>query len=104
MDLSKAFDCITHDLLIAKLSAYVLNGNALKYIYMCFKNCKQCSCVNNVCNEFKDIISVVLQGSVVGFMLFNAFLNDYFFCIRKASVHNFANDNTLSSFEILLRC
>ena len=31
-------------------------------------------------------------------MLFNAFLNDFFFYIRKASVHNFAVDNTLSSF------
>ena len=31
-------------------------------------------------------------------MLFNAFLNDFFFCIRKASGHNFADDNTLSSF------
>ena len=29
-------------------------------------------------------------------MLFNAFLNDFFFCIRKASVHNFADDNALS--------
>ena len=32
MDLSKAFDCIPHDLLTAKLSAYGRNGNALKYI------------------------------------------------------------------------
>ena len=32
-------------------------------------------------------------------MLFNVFLNVFFFCIRKASVHNFAEDNTLSSFE-----
>ena len=31
-------------------------------------------------------------------MLFNAFLNDFFFYIRNASVHNFADDNTLSSF------
>ena len=31
-------------------------------------------------------------------ILFNAFLNDFFLCIRKASVHNFAGDNTLSSF------
>ena len=31
-------------------------------------------------------------------MLFNAFLNDIFFCIRKASVHSFSDDNTLSSF------
>ena len=53
---------------------------------------------NNVRSDFKDIISGVPQGSIVGPMLFNAFLNDFFFCIRKASVHNFADDNTLSSF------
>ena len=40
------------------------------------------------CN-FKDIISGVPQGSIIGPMLFNAFLKDFFFCIRKASVHNF---------------
>ena len=38
MDLSKAFDYITHDLLIAKLSSYGLNGNAMKYIYTYLKN------------------------------------------------------------------
>ena len=92
MDLSKAFDCIPHDLLIAKLSAYGLNGNALKYIYTYLKNRKQCVRVNNVCSDFKDIISGIPQGSIVGPMLFNAFLNDFFFCIRKASVHNFAGD------------
>ena len=62
------------------------------------KNRKQCVRVNNVCNDFKVIISGVPQGSIVGPMLFNAFSNDFFFCIRKASVHNLADDNTLSSF------
>ena len=98
MDLSKAFDCIPHDLLIAKPSAYGLNDNALKYIYTYLKSRKQCVCVNNVCSDFKDISLGVPQGSVVGPMLFNAFLNNFFFSIRKASVHNFADDNTLSSF------
>ena len=98
MDLSKAFGCIPHDMLIAKLSAYGLNGNAPKYIYTYLKNRKQFVRVNNVCSDFKYIISGVPQGSIVGPILFNAFLNDFFFCIRKASVHNFADDNTLSSF------
>ena len=98
MDLSKAFGCIPHDMLIAKLSAYGLNGNAPKYIYTYLKNRKQFVRVNNVCSDFKYIISGVPQGSIVGAILFNAFLNDFFFCIRKASVHNFADDNTLSSF------
>ena len=98
MDLSKAFGCIPHDMLIAKLSAYGLNGNASKYIYTYLKNRKQFVRVNNVCSDFKYIISGVPQGSIVRPILFNAFLNDFFFCIRKASVHNFADDNTLSSF------
>ena len=94
MYLPKAFDCIPHDLLIAKLSAYGLNGNALKYIYTYLKNRKQCVRANNVCSDFRDIISGVPQGSVVGPILFNAILNDFLFCISKASVHNFADDNT----------
>ena len=53
MNLSKAFDCIPHDLLITKLSAYELNGDALKYIYTYLKNRKQCVRVNNVCSDFK---------------------------------------------------
>ena len=57
MNLSKALDCSPHDLLIAKLSTYRLNDNALKYMYMYLKNRKQCVRVNNVCGDFKDIIS-----------------------------------------------
>ena len=57
MGFSKAFDCIPHDLLIAKPSAYGLNGNALKYIYKYLENRKQCFCVNYICSDFKDIIS-----------------------------------------------
>ena len=66
MDLSKAFDCIPHDLLIAKVSGYELNGNALKYIHTYLKNRKQCVCVNNVCSDFKGIILGVPQGSIIG--------------------------------------
>ena len=84
MDLSKTFACILHDLLIAKLSAYGLNGNALKYIYTYLKNRKQCVCVKNICSDFKDKISGVQQDSIVGPMLFNAFLN-YFFLLHQKS-------------------
>ena len=73
MDLSKGFGRIPRNFLIAKLSAYGLNGNALKYIYTYWKNRKQCVCVNNVCSDFKNIILVVPQGSMVGPIVFNAF-------------------------------
>ena len=94
-DLSKAFDCIPHDFLIAKLSAYRLSSDSLCYIYSYLKDHKQCVQINNKQSEFDAIISAVPQGSIFGPILFNIFLNDFFFFIPKAFVHNFADDNTV---------
>ena len=46
-DLSKVFDCIPHDLLIAKLEVYSLGEKALSYIYSYLTNRNQCFCINN---------------------------------------------------------
>ena len=103
-DLSKAFDFIPHDLLIAKLSAYGLGSDSLCYIYSyLFKDRKQCVEINNTQSKFDTIISGVPQGSIFGPILFNIFFNDFFFFIPKAPVHNFADDNTLCSFAKTLR-
>ena len=96
-DLSKAFDCIPHDLLIAKLSAYGLSSDSLCYIYSYLKDRKQCVQINNKQSEFDAIISGVPQGSIFGPILFNIFFNIFLFFIPKASVRNFADDNTLCS-------
>ena len=53
---------------------------------------------NNGYIGFEEIISGVSQGSIVGPILFNAFINDSFYDVENASVHNFADDNTLSCF------
>ena len=98
MDLSKAFDCIPHDLIIAKLAAYGFDKNMICYIYSYLKSRKQCVSVNNIKSTFEEIISGVPQGSIVGPILFNIFFNDFFYFILVASAHNFADDNTLSSF------
>ena len=98
MDLSKAFNCIPHDLLIAKLDSYGLDGNLLKYVNSYLGNRKQCVRINNINSAFNDIISVVPQGSVVGKILFDAFFNDYFFFIQHAKAHKFADESTLLSF------
>ena len=98
MRLSKAFDCVPHDLLIAKLEAYGINENLLTYIDSYLSNRKQCARINNVTNGFETIISGVPQGSIVGPLLFNCFFSDFFHFIEKASVHNSADDNTLSMF------
>ena len=68
------------------------------YIYYYFSNRKQCVRINNVNSRFQNVISGVPQGSIVGPTLFNCFFNDFFYFIDKASVHNFADDNSLSAF------
>ena len=98
MDLSKAFDCIPHDLLIAKLAANGFEEKTLLYIYSYLENRKQCVKINNINSNFQTIKSGVKQGSIVGPILFNIFFNDFFFFLCNVSVHHFADNNTLSSF------
>ena len=98
MDLSKAFDCISHDLIIAKLAAYNIDDTALKLIFSYLKNRKQCVRINNTYSNFENIITGVPQGSIVGPLLFDFSINDLFFFIESSSIHNFADDNTLSAW------
>ena len=78
MDLYKAFNCIQHDLIIAKLAAYDLDDTALKLIFSYINNRKQCVRINNTDSNFKNIISGEPQGSIVGPLLFDFSINDFF--------------------------
>ena len=98
MDLSKTFDCVPHDLLLAKLAAYGIDDNLIHYIHSCLLNRKQSVCINNILSEFNKAISGVPQGSIVGPILFNCFFNDFYYFIKNANVHNLADDNTLTTF------
>ena len=98
MDLSKAFDCIPHDLIIAKFAAYGFKRETLRLIYSYLKGRKQSLKINNTYSDYNEIISGIPQGSIFGLVFFNLSINDLFFFIGKASMHNFADDNTLSAW------
>ena len=61
-------------------------------------NRKQSVCINNILSEFNKVISDVPQGSIVGPILFNCFFNDFYYFMKNVNVHNFADDNTLTTF------
>ena len=93
-DLSKAFDCIDHELLIAKLHAYGFDNDALKFIYSYLKGRKQRTKINSSYSSFAEILFGVPQGSILGPLLFNAYICDLFYDIDDLDFASFADDNT----------
>ena len=63
MDLSQAFECIPHDLLVTKLHAYGLSMDAITFIYSYMKRRKQGVKINDTESLFKILLSGMLQGS-----------------------------------------
>ena len=102
-DLSKAFDCIHHDLLVAKLDAYSFNRDTVAYIYSYLKNRKQFVRINGTQSYFGDIISGVTQGLILGPVLYNLFFNDFFYFILLATAHNFADEHTLACYSKIIQ-
>ena len=97
-DLSKAFDSIPYDLLIAKLSAYNFRDEALSCIYLYLTNHRQCVCINNSHSQLETLISGVSQGSILGLIVFNQSINDLFFFGTLASLYKCADGNDLFAF------
>ena len=70
-DLSKAFDCLHHELLIAKLYAYGFDITSLEYIYSYLTRREHRTKVNNSFSEWTYITHGIPQGSILGPLLFN---------------------------------
>ena len=93
-ELSKAFHCICHDLLSAKLNAYGLFLPALKLITDYLQNRKQRTKIRSIYIDWEDIVSGVPQGSIRGSLLFNIFLCDLFREYENNCFANYADDTT----------
>ena len=105
-DLSKAFDCLSHELIIAKLYAYGLSKNSLKLISDYFSDRKQRTKIRESYSNWREILIGVFQGSIFGPLGFNIYLNDLFYLSNSLEISNYADDNSpyetgLSNDEVI---
>ena len=82
-DLSKEFDCLSHDLLIAKINAYGFSIAALRSVQNYLSNCKQRTKINSDFSAWEEILFGVPQGSILGPLLFNIFLCGLYCKLRR---------------------
>ena len=93
-DLSKAFDCIPHQLLIAKLSAYGFDMKSIAFIFVYLKNRKQKAKIGSTLSECLNILFGVSQGFILGPLLFLIFIADLFYLNYDLDFASFGDDTT----------
>ena len=97
MDLSQAFDCLPHDLIIAKLHAYGSDKASVRLMHSYLTDRYQRVKINNPYSLWSLIKHGVPQGSTLGPILFNIFLCDKFFMIDNIHIASYADNNTTFS-------
>lgn len=97
IDLTKAFDCLSHRILMDKLSYYGVTGSAFNLINSYLSGRSQFTECEGLRSSLCPITTGVPQGSNLGPFLFLVYLNDFSQCLSHFKVLNYADDSTLVS-------
>ena len=100
MNLSKAYDCLSHDLLKAKLAAYGFEYSATSSISDYLSKRYQRVKIESIFSSYLEILRGVPQGSSLGPTLLNMFINDLICFIQEIEVCNFADDTLIYSCSL----
>ena len=93
-DLSKAFDCLSHELIVTKLNAYGFSYSALKLMQTYLSERKQRTKINQPYSSWENTFGVPL-GYILGPILLNIFLSDLFLVVQNVDFASYADDNTI---------
>ena len=81
------------------MHAYGFSSESLTFFHSYLKKRKQSVKIDNTHSVFQVFLSSIPQGSMLGPIPLNIFLNDLFYRVKESELHNFADDNTISSAE-----
>lgn len=95
VDLAKAFDTVDHNKLIDSLEELGFRDVSLKLMKSYLHDRKQCVSVNGVVSETRTVQFGVPQGTVLGPLLFNLYVNNLFLQNSKGQIISFADDTAI---------
>ena len=96
VDFQKAFDCVSHNVLLRKLeNDFGINGLLLDWLRSYLDNRKQYTVLNGIASDLNTVKSGIPQGSVLGPTLFSLYTSDLPEAITAATTYMYADDTTL---------
>jgi retron-type reverse transcriptase len=99
LDLQKAFDTVDRQILIEKLQYYGLRGKISNWLNSYLSDRKQFTCIGNCKSSIKNIDMGVPQGSILGPLLFNLYVNDIGNSVSDPKPRLFADDTNVFLYD-----